>query len=239
MNEARSILVTGASSGIGSAIALAAAGEGWNVLLTGRDDGRLHSTSVASASIGARTVTVVCADLDAPWEAARAIKAAADDAGLRIDSIANAAGVAAFQSINDTDPAWFEQAMRINAIAPAAIIAQCWSSLAASGRGRIVNVSSMASVDPYHHLFAYGASKAALDNLTRSCAVDGAPVGVKAWSILPGVVETPMLRRLFTHEQVPVHRAYTPEAIARIVIDLIADRRTDLSGSLIELRADP
>ncbi len=239
MSDRRTILVTGASSGIGAAVALAAAAEGWDVVLTGRDADRLHLTGAGCASHGAHSVTAIRADLDSPWKAAGTIAAAAADAGLRLDSIVNAAGVAAFQSIEATDPTHFDRTMRINAIGPAAIIARNWPDLVAGGRGRIVNISSMSSVDPYRHLFAYGASKAAMDNLTRSSAGDGASVGVKAWSILPGVVETPMLRTLFSLEQVPAHRAYQPESIARLAIDLIADRRTEPSGTLIELRADP
>ncbi|MDA0803341.1 MAG: SDR family NAD(P)-dependent oxidoreductase [Planctomycetota bacterium] len=239
MSAARTILVTGASSGIGAATAVAAAREGWHVVITARDEARLHATAASCATSGAAGVVAVALDLDAPWDAARSLGAACDDASLRVDSIVNAAGVAAFQPIGETDPRFFEATMRVNALAPAAIISQFWGSLVAHGAGRIVNISSMASVDPYHNLFAYGASKAALDNLTRSCAGDGSALGVKAWSILPGVVETPMLRRLFTEAQVPSHRATPPGDMARVAIDLIADRRPESSGSLLEFRADP
>ncbi|MDA1106146.1 MAG: SDR family NAD(P)-dependent oxidoreductase, partial [Planctomycetota bacterium] len=239
VSAARTILVTGASSGIGAATVIAAAREGWRIVVTARDETRLHSTAATCAASGAADVTVVTVDLASPWEAAQALGDACDAASLRVNAIVNAAGVAAFQPIGETDPEFFEATMRVNALAPAAIIARFWGSLVAHGAGRIVNISSMASVDPYHNLFAYGASKAALDNLTRSCAGDGSALGVKAWSILPGVVETPMLRRLFTEAQVPSHRATPPGDMARVAIDLIADRRPESSGSLLEFRADP
>lgn len=235
MSGPRHILITGASSGIGAAVAIASAREGWSLALTGRDAVRLRQTVAACEGAGAPSVRAHGVDLGQPWIAARDLRHAFSG----VDAIVNAAGMASFQSIGDTEAEFFDHTMRVNAVAPAAIIAAFWGDLAQSGRGCVVNISSMSSVDPYFNLFAYAASKAALDSHTRCIARDGAAAGIRAWSVLPGVVETPMLRGLFTEEQVPRQRAYPPSAIASIVVDLIAGRRADPSGALIELRADP
>jgi NAD(P)-dependent dehydrogenase (short-subunit alcohol dehydrogenase family) len=98
-----------------------------------------------------------------------------------------------------------------------------------------VNVSSRASADPFPGFFVYAATKAALESLTRSAAKEGAEFGMRAFSVSPGAVETPMLRRLFTPEQLSPDVCLDPEQVAHVVSDCVLGRRDEDSGKVISL----
>ena len=94
-----------------------------------------------------------------------------------------------------------------------------------AARGRIVNASSMAAIDPFPGFLAYGASKAALESLTRSINVEGAAAGVVAHTLRLGAVETPMLRGLFSEANLPKADAADPADVAREIAAILAGGR--------------
>jgi NAD(P)-dependent dehydrogenase (short-subunit alcohol dehydrogenase family) len=100
----------------------------------------------------------------------------------------------------------------------------------------VVNVSSLASSDPFQGFFAYAASKAALDSFVRSMHREGARHGIRAFSVNPGAVETPLLRSNFPVKVVPASAALAPEAVAMLIVDCIEGRREADRGKTIEIR---
>lgn len=127
-------------------------------------------------------------------------------------------------AIAATDARMMRFALDVNVVGPAALIAASWPWLVAS-EGVVVNVSSMAAVDPFSGFFPNGASKAALESLTRSVNVEGHAVGVRAFTLTLGAVETPMLRGLFGTDECPPAAALQPNDVAREILLCLQGRR--------------
>ena len=226
-------ILTGAGSGIGHALALMLAREGHTLHLVGRTESKLERTrsEILSAHPGA-TVRMHCIDLCDSDLAAGVVDAAiATDGG--VDFLVNCAGVAPLAPIERTEETVLEHAFMTNVFGPAILIARCWPHFVERRAGCIVNVSSMASIDPFPGFFAYAASKAALDSLTRSCHTEGARRGIRAFCVNPGAVETPLLRSNFPEKVLPHSRTLSPEAVAQVALDCIAGRREQDRGKVI------
>jgi NAD(P)-dependent dehydrogenase (short-subunit alcohol dehydrogenase family) len=133
-----------------------------------------------------------------------------------------------------------------NAIGPACTIAAAWlvfrrqfSERRLSPIGQcVVNISTLGTRDPFPGFFAYASSKACMNVMAHSCAKEGAEIGVRAFSIAPGAVETPMLRSLFSREVLPADHALAPERVAEEILACIVGERDALNGQTIYLSAD-
>jgi NAD(P)-dependent dehydrogenase (short-subunit alcohol dehydrogenase family) len=227
-------IVTGAGSGIGRSVAMLLSRGGYLVVLVGRRRGALEA--VAAGLPGASRIEPT--DIgDA--RAARAMAARVADALGRVDVLVNNAGLAPLVPIVSTDDATLEAVFRVNALGPAALISELWPVFERRGSGCIVNISSIGSRDPFPGFFAYGASKAALNTMTRSCATEGAAIGVRAFCIAPGAVETPMLRGLFSIDQIPPTACLKPEDVARVALECVEGQRDADNGSVIWLPGPP
>ena len=101
------------------------------------------------------------------------------------------------------------------------------------GGGVIVNVSSLAAVDPFPGFSLYGASKAWMDLLTVALATEGSEKGIRVCSIRPGAVETPMLRSLFP--DFPTEQCVSPEAVAERIWGCVSDPQNYESGKAYEV----
>jgi meso-butanediol dehydrogenase/(S,S)-butanediol dehydrogenase/diacetyl reductase len=207
-------LITGAGSGIGRAIASALALEGYGLALVGRRRDAL----VATASI-VRTDRVLCiaADLSRPGEAARTVRECAHDFG-RLDVLVHNAGLGRAAPIDTTSMHLVRETMQVNALAPAEATLEAWPTFMRQRSGRVLFISSMAALDPFPGFFAYAASKGAMNMLAASVAKEGASVGVRAWAICPGAVETDMLRASFDEAALPRDQCLQPEDVARVVV---------------------
>lgn len=217
---ARCVVITGAAGGVGRATALHLDGAGWRCALVGRT----RSTLEAVGGLLRQPHAVIVADLSVPGGAAAAAAAAREFGGGRVDALINAAGVAPRARIDATDEAFAREAFETNSLAPALLVAGLWNELSAA-RGRVVNASSMAAIDPFPGFLAYGASKAALESLTRSINVDGAAAGVVAHTLRLGAVETPMLRGLFSEADLPKADAADPADVAAEIAAILAGGR--------------
>jgi NAD(P)-dependent dehydrogenase (short-subunit alcohol dehydrogenase family) len=102
--------------------------------------------------------------------------------------------------------------------------------------GCVVNVSSLASSDPFNGFFAYAAAKSAVDSFVRSMHGEGARLGIRAFCINPGAIETPMLRRNFPVSMLPEAKTLPPEAVAQVIADCIEGRREADRGKTIIVR---
>ncbi len=228
-------IVTGAGSGIGRATAAALGAAGFALALVGRRPDALRAV-LAELPPGS-AVHPVTADLTLADEPARVVREVMARFG-RLDVLINNAGLGELIPLERTTPADVERAWRVNTLAPASLILASWPHFTTRRgpdgvSGRIVNVSSMASFDPFPGFFAYASSKAALDSLTLSAANEGAAVGIKVFSVNPGAVETPMLRQSFTPEQLPPDQTLRPDAVAAVIVQCATGALDDRSGQRI------
>ncbi|RBY78331.1 short-chain dehydrogenase [Geodermatophilus sp. TF02-6] len=187
-------LVTGASRGLGAALAEALGRRGWRLVLDGRDPDRLAATVAALPRPD--LVTAIPGDVTDP--AHRAALAAA--VGERLDLLVNNAsdlGPTPLPRLADLPVAAFERVLAVNTVAPLALLQAVLPALERAG-GRVVDVSSDAAVEAYPGWGGYGASKAALDQLTAVLAVEHP--ALRVYAVDPGDMDTEM------------HRAADPDA---------------------------
>lgn len=226
-------LVTGAGSGIGLASARLLAREGFDLILVGRRREPLDGAAaqIRSETPGA-TALVHPADVGDPDAAPSIIRAATDRFG-RLDALVNNAGLAPLLRIDQTTPDILRDAFSVNAIGPGALIAAAWPVFVAQQGGRVINISTMGTSDPFPGFFAYAAAKCAVNSYARSVAKEGAGNNITGFAIAPGAVETPMLRALFDESMLPPEKTLTPDHIARIVADCALGKRDAESGTTI------
>jgi NADP-dependent 3-hydroxy acid dehydrogenase YdfG len=187
--EARVVLVTGASSGIGAAIARSAARAGATVIAAARRVDRLARLAAEHTA-----VTPLALDVADPAAPARAADAIAARHG-RLDALINAAGIMRAGFVGVDDPADWVPAFETNFVGLVLLTRACLPLLSASGRGHVVNVSSTASRRPNPGSGAYAGSKAAVNAFSNALRRELAPVGIRVTVALPGLVES----ELFTH----------------------------------------
>jgi len=238
----RAVLVTGASRGIGRAVAQAFANQGDRVAVHHRDSAGLAQEVLAGLPGSGHTI--VQGDL-ADAEAVRRMvdQAAADLGGL--DVLVNNAGIYVWHPITEVSyEQWqdvWRETLAVN-LTGAANATWCAVQHMKGTGGRIVNVSSRGAFrgEPRHP--AYGASKAGLNSFGQSMARALAPFGISVGTVAPGYVETEMAtadlnsaRGDEIRAQSPFNRVATPEEIAAAVLYLASDEAEWASGTIIDL----
>jgi NAD(P)-dependent dehydrogenase (short-subunit alcohol dehydrogenase family) len=229
--EGQRALVTGATSGIGRAVALLLARDRAEVVVHGRDATRGTNT-VQEIAAGGGKASFVAADLNNPAD----VRRLADDAG-EVDILVNNAGISSFAPTAEFDPATFDAMFASNVRAPFFLVAALAPGMAARGRGSIVSVSSMAGGVGLVGAAAYGATKAALEAMTRAWAAEYSASGIRVNAIAPGPVYTPtpsgpaFIRAL--GETTPMHRASQPEEIAEVIAFLASPRASYITGTTV------
>ena len=227
-------LVTGGNSGIGRAIALNAAREGARVAITGRDPGKgaLVLSELREAGADAE---FFAADLSVEAEAERMVAAVNAHFG-GINVVVNNAGAGARRSPvqpSDRPGERLRKVMAANLEAAHHVAAYALPLLQTAGGGSIVNISSTAAL---HGTWGnYGVAKAAIEALTRSLAVQGAPHGIRANGVSPGWVTTDVTSG---HDEVDrtaslFGRMGRPDEIARAVIFLASDEASFVTGQTL------
>ena len=235
-------LVTGGSSGIGLATAGLLAAEGYAVGIVGRSKDRLDGAKETLVEAGARAgdVLAIAADLADPVQATSIVHAAIEHWG-GIDVVFNNAGLAPNASIDQHHDAMVLETVAANISGPALIIVDAWKHWVEekkAGRTRrrvIVSTGSVAAIDPFPGFFIYGASKAAVELLGKAAANEGEDLGVKAFTIGPGAVETALLRGVFSKDALSENEALKPEDVAEAVVRTVRGDHDDHNGGTMYL----
>lgn len=226
-------IVTGASSGIGKAAAIMLAREGFDVALVSRRRAALEQAAgeIARAVPAARTL-VIPADLHDAAAPAQVVEQTLAQFS-RIDALINSAGSAPLMPIAKVTPDNWRECVDANLSYVVLMTAAAWPTFVKQRSGVVVNLSSMASIDPFPGFAIYAAAKIGLNMFTFCTAREGEPIGVRAVAIAPGCVETPMLRANFGTDMVPAEKALAPEAVAQVVLDCVLGRRSFKPGETI------
>ena len=232
--------VTGATSGIGHASAIAFANAGAKVVGVGRKTEALNDVEKQIREMGAEVLTVE-ADLSEVQEAERAVQRALEVFG-GIDILVNAAGHLSNGTIENTTLQAWDDMMDVNVRAVFQLMQTALPSLI-ERRGNIVNVSSVTGLRAFPGVLAYCVSKAALDQLTRCASLELASKGVRVNAVNPGVVVTQIHKRggmnddayaaFLEHSKTthPLGRTGRPEEIADLILFLASDRASWITGA--------
>jgi NAD(P)-dependent dehydrogenase (short-subunit alcohol dehydrogenase family) len=223
-------LVTGATSGIGRAIALQLARQGAEVVVHGRDAARGAETVNAIATEGGRA-RFVAADLADLADLQRLV-----DDTAELDVLVNNAGFSWFGPTADLDMATFDALFVSDVRAPYFLVAAFAPKMAANGKGNIINISSMAGQIGLGGAAAYGATTAALSSMTRAWAAEFSPSGVRVNAVAAGPVYTrPQDRERFDAlgATTLLNRAADPSEIAEVVGFLASPRASYITGAVI------
>ncbi len=218
-------LVTGASRGIGFAIAGRLAREGWSLFLVARDVKRLEDAAArlreAAASHAGREkprFIPFAVDLADPRSPEMVITALQEHFG-HLDLLVNNAGVASSGPIDTYSQDDWERTMNINARAPFFLMSAALPLLAAAPHGRIINIGSVVSKKGYVDQALYAASKHALLGMTKSAARDLADRGILVHAILPGGVATDLVRNV--RPDIDESELVSPDDIAETIVYLL------------------
>jgi NAD(P)-dependent dehydrogenase (short-subunit alcohol dehydrogenase family) len=224
----QSILVTGASSGIGRATVQLLCARGAHVVAASRNIGEL--TRLADE--------VGCEPLELDVGDSQAVARALADRDA-FDGLVNCAGITSLERAIDLKPENFDQVMAVNARG-AALVARyvARAMIDAKRQGSIVNVSSQAALAALDEHLSYSASKAAMDAITRTLCIELGPYGIRVNSVNPTVTLTPMAvlawsdpaKRDPALQAIPLRRFARPQEVAEPILFLLSDAASMISG---------
>jgi len=236
----KSALVTGASRGIGRAIALAFAHAGADVALVARDEDALRGVAADIEALGRRAVVLPC-DVTDREAVERSVAAAVDGLG-RLDVVVNNAGGNSFSvPFAQMRLSGWEKTLRLNLDSVVHVTQAAAPHLLNRPGSSVINMASIAGISSVPLMAHYGAAKAAVISLTRTLAVEWAWAGVRVNALLPGWIETDLTDFLRdnaeaekgTLSRVPMHRWGKPEEIALPAVFLASDAASFITGQVL------
>ena len=236
----RTALVTGASRGIGKAIALALAGAGCNVavIYSGNDEAAVETCKAAGA-LGVKSAAYKCNVADYAKVKETCEQVLADFGGL--DILVNNAGITRDNLILRMSEEDFDQVLAVNLKGAFNFIQVLSKTLMRSPAGRIINISSVSGMMGNAGQANYSAAKAGMMGLTKTIAKELAPRKVTCNAIAPGFIETEMTEHLpqsvkdYAQTVVPLKRMGTPEEVAALALFLASDQAAYITGEVIRV----
>ena len=234
------VLVTGATSGIGHAVAVKFAAASARVVALGRDQAALREVESAVKNLGGEPLTMTV-DVTNTEQSQRAIDETINRFG-RLAVLVNAAGHISTGSIENTSLAAWDAMMNVNLRAVFQLMQMAAPHLIKT-KGNIINVSSVTGLRSFPGVLAYCVSKAGLDQLTRCAALELAPSGVRVNAVNPGVVVTEIHKRggmseadyekFLEHSKTthPLGRVGDPGEIAELVFFLASEKASWITGA--------
>ena len=236
------VLITGALAGIGRATALAFARQGARLVVSGRRDDAGEALAAELRELGAEAA-FIRADVRHEAEVEALVAGTLARFG-RLDIAVNNAGTeGASGPLTDLAVDAYTAVFDTNVLGTALSLKHELRAMRAQGSGAIVNLSSTMGHRGAANASLYVASKHAVEGLTKTAALEGAPLGIRVNAVAPGPVETEMLARLTGGGErkaalvagVPMKRAGTPEEIAQAIVWLASDQAGFLTGQVIDV----
>ena len=248
----RAAVVTGASRGIGRAVALALAAESADVLLCARGQEGLDDVAGEVRAAGG-SAAVHADDVTDPAAADRVVAACVDAFG-RLDVLVNNAGTATPKRLDELTADDWQAGLEQNFLSAARLSVAAVQVMREAGWGRLVHVASISGREPDPLFAPYGAAKAALLNLSTSLSRAFAADGVLSSCVVPGVTVTELVEqnaaataertgttpddvmaRMLAHQGVPAGRFGTPEEVAAAVVFLASEQASWITGATLEV----
>jgi short-subunit dehydrogenase len=214
--KGRTALVTGATTGIGAAIADRLAGHGAHLVIVARNDVRLKET--AERLRGRHGVQVLPVTLDlGVQEAPRGLAQQLQERGIDVEMLVNNAGVSTLGAVATGDAARLRTVIDVNAGAVAELTALFLPAMVERGHGSVVNIASTGAYAPAAYLAVYAASKAFVLSFTQAVWAETRGTGVRVVAVSPGPTDTPMNTR-------PMRGKRQPGDVADTVLDALGGR---------------
>ncbi|MGA1798637.1 SDR family oxidoreductase [Sphingomonas sp. 4RDLI-65] len=240
--ENKSIIVTGAGSGIGRAAALLFASEGGRVIVADKTEGADETAHLIAETGG--TAKAIRIDAGLEDDVIRTIALACDSFGGLDVMFANAGISGGMANLFDTDVALITEVLRVNLIGPFLAIKHAAPRIAERGKGAIVLTASVAGIRSGAGSPAYSASKAGVINLAAVSAQQLTGSNVRVNAICPGLTETGMTKPVFDYAREankmdrvgrlnPLHRGAQPEELAKVALFLASDDASYVNGQAI------
>jgi 3-oxoacyl-[acyl-carrier protein] reductase len=235
----RNVLVTGASRGIGLAIAQKLAAAGYNVIGVARRESNEFKSAVRELEGGGGGLHFRAFDLS-EIDAIRAfVKLLREEFGA-IYGLVNNAGIGTEGLLATMHNSEIEALIRLNVLSPVILTKYVARHMMTNGEGRIVNMSSIIASTGYNGLSVYGATKAAATGFTRSLAREVGKLGITVNAIAPGYINTEMVQAVPKDvleksilPTIPIGRLGEPEEIGRCVVFLASDDAGLITGSTL------
>lgn len=223
------VMITGASRGLGKALALAFAKQGATLAISARGETALMKAKAEAEALGAREVLAVAADMSLSRDVERFV-ATTEAAFGRIDVLINNAailGPSPMPYLLDYPEEDFAEVLRVNTIGPFLVTRRVLPGMLQSGSGSVINVSSEAGAVGYAGWGAYGISKFALEGLTETWAAELNGTGVRVNMVDPGSMDTAMMALA---DPDPDYALADPRDVVDVFLYLASDDAKEVSG---------
>ncbi|MDJ0608002.1 MAG: SDR family oxidoreductase [Kiloniellales bacterium] len=228
-------LITGASSGIGAALARSLASRGMDLVLVARRESRLQALAEEVSRTHSVRTHLVVQDLFDP-EAPRAIRASAEGAGLQVGLLVNNAGFTTYGAFHEAEHDSQGRIIGLHCGVPVALTEAFLPGMVARRRGGVIFVASMAGFQPTPYMATYGASKAFLLSLSEALWAELRPQGIDVLALCPGYVATEF-HDLAGTQDLPSPQALSAEAIAERALQALGRHPSLVPGLLNALVA--